>query len=144
METGIHPGNRLVKRSRARPSWKDKLQISLKIMESQLFYVSWSLATPINIYRDMDRLSWWWYCSVAKSSPTPSTPGTAAFLSILWVLEKGHWGEREKKIETQFCIEKFVSLSRSLYLTQGDTCYVSMHPCFQKNAWQNIKCQDSP
>lgn len=47
-------------------------------------------------------------------------------------------GERGKKNWDQ------ILLSRSLYLTQGDTCCVSTCPRFQKNAWQNIKCQGSP
>ena len=54
-----------------------------------------------------------------------STPWTAAFLSILCVLEKGHWGEREKKkLGLVFALKKFVSYPRRYMLC----IHVSMFP----------------
>lgn len=44
-----------------------------------------------------------------------STPWTAAFLSILCVLEKGHWGEREKKIGTSFCSQEVCILPKEIH-----------------------------
>lgn len=63
----------------------------------------------------MDRLSWWWWCLVTKTSPARFDPMDCSLLVNFMCVGERTLGREGKKIGTRFCSQEVCILPKEIH-----------------------------